>query len=92
MQSHYQNYKAVCDQCGFTFRAHQLRKRWDGMMVCEKDWEPRHPQDFIKAVPDQLPLPYVRPDNLTYDVGAPINPATQTEKPPGTFTGNNDTI
>jgi hypothetical protein len=38
---------AICDCCGFKFKHSQLRKRWDGAMVCSKDWEPRHPQDNI---------------------------------------------
>lgn len=39
---------AICDECGFEYKQSQLRKRWDGAMVCSKDWEPRHPQDNIK--------------------------------------------
>ena len=46
-----------CDVCGFRFPSNKLRKRWDGVMVCEKDWETRHPQTLIKvrgetSVPD----------------------------------------
>jgi hypothetical protein len=41
--------KAVCDCCGFDFKQSQLRKRWDGAMVCAADWELRHPQDSLKA-------------------------------------------
>lgn len=40
--------KATCDCCGFDFKQSQLRKRWDGAMVCSKDFELRHPQDSIK--------------------------------------------
>ena len=43
----------VCDCCGFDFKQSQLRKRWDGAMVCDKDWEPRHPQDSLKARPER---------------------------------------
>jgi hypothetical protein len=39
--------KAVCDCCGFHFKQSQLKKRWDGAMVCKDDWEPQHPQDKI---------------------------------------------
>jgi len=31
-------------------------------MVCEKDYEPRHPQDFIRAIPDMQRVPFVRPE------------------------------
>lgn len=47
----------ICEVCGFRFPSDQLKKRWDGVMCCEKDWETRHPQTLLKvrgetAVPD----------------------------------------
>jgi len=43
----------ICDRCGFKTRRSQAQKTWDGLMVCFKDWEPRHPQDYmVKGVPD----------------------------------------
>lgn len=38
----------ICDVCGFKYKRSQLKKRWDGAIVCSEDWEPRHPQDLIK--------------------------------------------
>jgi len=40
---------AVCDICGFTYYASQLRMTWDGLAVCKEDYEPKHPQLEIKA-------------------------------------------
>ena len=37
---------AICDVCGFRFKASQLMLRWDGARVCSDDFETRHPQDF----------------------------------------------
>lgn len=31
-------------------------------MVCPKDWEPRHPQDFVKGVRDNQSVPVSRPE------------------------------
>lgn len=56
------DWNAVCDVCGFTFKASQLKKRWDGVMVCENDWEMRHPQDFIKVPRPEQPVPWSRPE------------------------------
>lgn len=56
------DWNAICDSCGRKFKASQLRKRWDGFMVCKDDWEPRHPQDFVRAVPDRQAVPWVRPE------------------------------
>jgi len=39
----------VCDVCGLVYRQQDLRLRWDNAVVCKYDWEPRHPQDFLRA-------------------------------------------
>jgi len=31
-------------------------------MVCFKDWEPRHPQEFIRGVKDNPSVPISRPE------------------------------
>ena len=54
-------YKAICDVCGFVFRNHELRLRWDNLRVCSQDMEVRHPQDLIRAVPDRQSTPWSRP-------------------------------
>ena len=45
---------AVCDSCGFQFRAEDLRETWDGRWVCEDDWEPRHPQEFLRVKEEKI--------------------------------------
>lgn len=52
----------ICDVCGFKMRASETRKRWDGVIVCEADWEPRHPQDYVKARPDRQRVAQPRPE------------------------------
>jgi hypothetical protein len=53
---------AICDVCGFKHKASQLRKRWDGAMVCRADFELRHPQDMIKARPERNNVKDARPE------------------------------
>lgn len=55
-------YNAICDVCGFKYKASELTRRWDGLMVCKEDYEPRHPQDFIRPIPDQQKLEWTRPE------------------------------
>lgn len=57
------DYWVICDECGFKLRGSETRKRWDGMRVCEKDWEPRHPQDFVKGRTDRQAVPNARPES-----------------------------
>ena len=52
----------ICDECGFKVRASDTRKRWDGMRVCSKDWEPRHSQDFVRGRIDKQRVPNARPE------------------------------
>jgi len=55
-------WKAICDRCGFEFYSFELKKEWQGLMVCHSCWEPRHPQDFVRAVSDEQAVPWSRPE------------------------------
>ena len=52
----------ICDQCGRQYKDSELRLRWDGLMVCAGDYEPRQPQDFVRAVADIQAPPWTRPE------------------------------
>lgn len=52
----------ICDVCGWKMRASETRMRWDNLRVCRKDWEPRHPQDFVKGMRDRQAVPNPRPE------------------------------
>jgi len=51
----------ICDICGKKIKAGEARHRWDGFMVCERDFEYRHPQDFVRARQDKISVPFTRP-------------------------------
>jgi len=55
------NWNALCDSCGRKFKASQLLRRWDGLMVCKADYEVRHPQDFLRVQKEKIAVPWVRP-------------------------------
>lgn len=48
------NHWVVCDACGFDIRAEDIKETWDHRMVCPSDWEPRHPQDFVRSKQDHI--------------------------------------
>lgn len=64
----------ICDVCGFKVRASVTKKRWDGMIVCEADWEPRHPQDFVRGKVDNQRVPDPRPEQTDVFISTPITP------------------
>lgn len=55
------DWNAICDICGFKFKASQLKKNWKGEMVCEQDWETRHPQELLRVPVDDPSVPWARP-------------------------------
>ena len=56
-------WNAICPVCGFKRKSGEMKLRWDGQYVCKEDWEPRHPQDFVRARDPEHPLPWTRPDS-----------------------------
>ena len=52
----------ICDQCGKKYRAFDMRRRYDGALVCEDDWEPRHPLDFVKGILDNTATKVTNPE------------------------------
>ena len=57
-------YNAICDVCGFRFKNWELRRRWDNLMVCEKDYETRHPVDFFRVRRTERNVPWSRPEYM----------------------------
>lgn len=47
------DWNAVCADCGRKRKASELKKNWKGFYVCSEHWEPRHPQDFVRAMPEE---------------------------------------
>jgi len=50
----------VDDRSGFPTRAARTKKEWTGLIVDQKLWEPRQPQDLVKGVPDYQAVPEAR--------------------------------
>lgn len=54
-------WNVICDVCGKKIKAGDAKQRWDGFIVCPKDFEQRQPQDFVRARQDKITVPYIRP-------------------------------
>lgn len=68
-------WNCVCDQCGRKRKSYELRLQWDGLRTCQKCWEPRQPQDFVRGVKDDQSAPWTRPQGEDQF----IDPATRPE-------------
>jgi hypothetical protein len=55
------DWNAVCSMCGRKRKASQLVKNWQGMWRCREHNEARHPQDFVRSIPDDQSVPWSQP-------------------------------
>ena len=56
------DFNVICDRSGFKVKASETMMTWDGLRVRRKDWEPRHPQDFVRGVRDIQSVKNGRPE------------------------------
>lgn len=58
----------ICDRTGFKTRSFNTRKEWTGLIVQNKVWEARQPQDFVRGIVDDQTVPMPRPRTVSaYD-------------------------
>jgi hypothetical protein len=55
------------------YKNSELQMRWDGLMVCNGDWEIRQPQDFVHGVADKQAPPFTRPEQSDTFIIIPIS-------------------
>jgi len=87
------DWNAICEICGFKFKASELHKNWKNQYVCKKDFEHRHPMDFLKSTPDDPTVPWARPeadDAGGTDVDGETLPPTYTFTPEPPPDGDNN--
>jgi hypothetical protein len=56
------DWNAICDRCGFKYKASELKQEWTGFMVCCTCFETRHPQTLINVPEDDPSVPWARPE------------------------------
>jgi hypothetical protein len=70
------DWNAICDRCGFKFKASQLKEDWQGLRVCAEDFETRHPMDFLRVKEDKIGVPWTRlepnDDTVIETIGTPL--------------------
>jgi len=66
------SWNVICDVCGRMYKNSELQMRWDGLMVCNGDWEIRQPQDFVHGVADKQAPPFTRPEQSDTFIIIPI--------------------
>ena len=74
-----------CDRCSCDIRASDAKMTWDNLIVCPDDWEPRHPQDFVRGRQDSINAKEpIRPEPTEIFVETNRLPPSSV-RPPNTF-------
>lgn len=53
-------WNCICDVCGKRYKIGQMRKRWDGLLVCDQDYELDHPQKYLRVYETGQAVPIIR--------------------------------
>lgn len=58
-------WNVICMVCGRKLKSNQVKKRWDGLIVCESDYENRNILDFTRVQPEMGAVPWAAPEIVT---------------------------
>jgi len=61
------DWNAQCDVCGFSYKASKMKRRWDGLYVCEEDFEVKHPAFEQKLKASSPTVPWTRSNDGSED-------------------------
>lgn len=54
-------WNVVCDRTGFRLPNTVCQFQWNNLLVWDRVWEARQPQDYLRGLPDNQSVPYARP-------------------------------
>lgn len=60
--------RGICQRCGFERPLISLRREWTGLKVCRECWDPRHPLDFVRGIPDRQAVRDPAPEPTEYSL------------------------
>jgi len=72
------NHYEICDRSGFRVKPGTLISEWTGHMVIPRFWEPRHPQEFVRSVPETQ-KGSVRPEATDEFIGTDVSEITASD-------------
>ena len=70
------DWNLIDDKTGFKIKASNSRLQWNNVRCAENVFEERHPQDFVRGVPDKQNVPFARPEAANPWVGPVITTIT----------------
>lgn len=86
-------WNSLCARCGLRFKFDELSLEWTNLWVCKDCWEPRHPQEFVRGVPETNNVFYTLNEHETdIDNGTYEDPVTTVDDANYTTESDDDTI
>ena len=71
------DYNVICDRTGFKVKASRTKKEWNNLRVLDREWEARHPQDFLRGFKDNQAVPDARSEAADVFLGTnEVDPTT----------------
>jgi len=70
------DWNASCSMCGRKRKASQMVRNWQGLYRCPEHDDQRQPQDFVRAVPDIMSVPWAQLEEDLYITFTPTLPAS----------------
>ncbi len=71
-------HNVICDQSGFKIKSIDARMQWDHLRVRDRDYDTRHPQDFVRGrmYNQRVSDPRTGSDIELTGVGVEVDPTT----------------
>lgn len=82
----------VCDQTGLTRLSRDIVRQWDGILVWKDQEDPRHPQEYVRGVPDDYAVRNPRPRGPIESTLTTGNASTTTVEVPALTTRGGDDL
>lgn len=67
-------WNVFCMVCNRKIKSGSAKKRWDGLIVCDDDYENRHPMDFLRTRQERISVPFTADTSFTTFNGPPYPP------------------
>jgi len=56
-------HNVTCDRSGFVYKRDECLYTWDGLLVHESEWEPKHPQIDVRPPTERVAVKDARPQS-----------------------------
>jgi len=67
------DWNAACSMCGRKRKASTMVRNWQGLYRCPEHNEPRQPQDYVRAIPDVMSVPWAQKETDQYTAFCTFN-------------------